>query len=41
MDGIKKDLREKIFENERWMELAKDCVQWRTSILEILELRVR
>jgi len=26
---------------ERWMELAQDCVQWRTLVLVVLKLRVQ
>jgi hypothetical protein len=34
------DLRERVYEDGRWMELAQDRVQWRDLVLEVLNLRV-
>jgi hypothetical protein len=35
---IKMDLRETAFENWRWMHLAHDLGQWRSLVLEVLEI---
>jgi hypothetical protein len=34
------DLREMGCEEERWMELAQDRVQWRALVLAVLNLRI-
>jgi hypothetical protein len=36
--NIKMDLREIGSEDERWMELTQDCVQWQALVLAVLNL---
>jgi hypothetical protein len=38
--NIKMDLRETGCEDGRWMEIAHDCVQWRSLVLAVLSIRV-
>jgi hypothetical protein len=38
-NDIKVHLRETGYENERWVELAQDRVQWRDLLLVVLNLK--
>lgn len=38
-DNIKTDLKEMSYEDDRRIELVKDCVQWRAAVLALSNRR--